>query len=202
MIQLSRAGVRVSGPATDLDALARQFAARHVIQLPSFLDPGLGALLDRRLAAAPFRARIEEGTEIEETLDDPNLAALCHFVMNDRRLFSVIDRLTGCGPFAQFTGRVYRRRAPAAPGEHYYPWHDDVSEDRRVAISINLTPASYQGGCLQLRDAATHATIAEIANTGHHDAVVFRVSPALQHRVTPVEGGVARTVLTGWFRGP
>lgn len=201
MIQLSRSGLRLNAADADLDALAAQFAARHVIQLPSFLDGGLGSLVDERLSRASFRARIENGLEIEDALDDANLAALCHFLLNDRRLFSLIDRLTGCGPIASFTGRVYRRRAATKPGEHYYPWHDDVSEDRRVAISVNLARVPYAGGHLQLRDAQSHAILAEIANLGRHDAMLFRVSPALQHRVTPVTGQAARTVLTGWFRG-
>jgi hypothetical protein len=201
MIHLSRSGLRLDASEADLDALAAQFAARHVIQLPSFLDRGLGSLLDERLSRAPFCARIENGLEIEDALDDANLAALCHFLLNDRRLLTLIDRLTGCGPIASFTGRVYRRRAPTRPGEHYYPWHDDVSEDRRVAISINLGCTPYAGGHLQLRDAQTQAMLAEIANLGRHDAMLFRVSPALQHRVTPVTGQAARTVLTGWFRG-
>lgn len=201
MIHLSRSGLHLDVSDAELVALAAQFAARHVIQLPSFLDRGLGSLLDGRLSRAPFRARIENGIEIEDALDDANLAALCHFLLNDRRLFSLIDRLTGCGPIASFTGRVYRRRAATRPGEHYYPWHDDLSEDRLVAISINLGGTPYAGGHLQLRDAQTHAVLAEIANLGHHDAMLFRVSPALQHRVTPVSGQAARTVLAGWFRG-
>lgn len=201
MIQLSRAGLRLAATDAALAAFAAQFAARHVIQLPAFLDPGLGSLIDARLSRAAFRSRVEEGVEVEHVADDPELLAVCHFVMNDPRLLQLVERLTGCGPLTRFTGRIYRRRAATVPGEHYYPWHDDVSEDRRVAISINLGREAHGGGELQIRDAKTHAAIAGIANLGHHDAMLFRVSPSLEHRVAPVVGGVPRTVLAGWFRG-
>ena len=200
MIQLSRAGVRVSGDPSDLERLKARFAATHVVRLPHFIADDLAALVDDRIARARFVPRIDDGIEIEDTPDDAALQAACHFLMNDPRLFSIVERITGCAPLGRFTGRIYRRRAPRAPGEHYYPWHDDVSEDRRVGISVNLGRASYEGGALQLRDAASGAVLAEVHNREYGGAVLFRISLALQHRVTPVSGECARTAWAGWFR--
>ena len=200
MIQLSRAGLRVDATASDLDQLAAAFASTHLIRLPRFIDDDLGALIARRLDDAAFTPRLDGDRLIEHTLGDANLLGLFLFVLNDPRLFAVIDRITRCGPFSSFTGRVYRRGAPSKPGEQYYEWHDDVSENRRVALSVNLGREPYRGGMLQLRAASTATAIAEADNVAYLEALLIRIDPALQHRVAPVEGPVSRTVLAGWFR--
>ena len=202
MIALSRAGLRVTATAADLDRLASIFATTHLVRLPGFIDEELGALIARRLDRAAFTPRLDGDLIIEYTLADADLLGLCVFVLNDARLFEVIDRITHCGPFASFSGRVYRRGEPTKPGEQYYAWHDDVSENRRVALSVNLGRLPYQGGTVQLRDASTYAPLAEAREISYLDALLIRVDPALQHRVAPVEGDVSRTVLAGWFRGP
>ncbi len=200
MIQLTRGGLRIDLPDDRADGLRADFASRHVLRLPRFLDAALAAAIESRLAGARFRARVEGGLEIEGTLEEPVLIDLFRFVLNDPALFDVVDRLTSCGPIGCFTGRVYRRRASTRPGEQYYPWHNDVADDRMIGLSINLGREPFQGGVLQVRDAATQSPITEVANTGYCDAVLFRISETLEHQVTPVEGGAMRTVMAGWFR--
>ena len=200
MIQLTRGGVRIDLPDDRAGRLREEFASRHILRFPRFLDEALAAAVESRLAGARFRARVEDGLEIEGTLEEPALIDLFRFVLNDPALFDAVDRLTSCGPIGCFTGRVYRRRAGTRPGEQYYPWHNDVADDRMVGLSINLGREPFRGGVLQVRDAATHAPITEIANTGYCDAVLFRISDALEHQVTPVEGSAMRTVMAGWFR--
>lgn len=156
--------------------------------------------MDERLASATFETRVEEGREIEDTIVDTALTALFTLVLNDPALFSLVDRLTGCGPIGCFTGRLYRRRAARGGGDQYYPWHNDVTDDRLVGLSINLGREPYTGGVLQVRAAGSGLPVAEVANTGHGDAVLFRISDALEHQVTPVTGAVPRTVMAGWFR--
>src|SRR5207253_326319 len=96
-----------------------------------------------------------------------------------------------------FEGRVYR----LSPGTgHYDSWHNDVGEDRLVAMSINLGRTPFQGGLLQIRRADSPALVREVANPTPGDAVIFRIDPAYCHRVGPVTGSVARTACAGWFR--
>jgi hypothetical protein len=42
--------------------------------------------------------------------------------------------------------------------------------------------------------------LAEIANTGWGDAMLFRTSKQLQHRVTDVVGNEPKTAFAGWFK--
>ena len=67
-------------------------------------------------------------------------------------------------------------------------------------MSVNLSPKPYAGGILQLREARSEEILAEIANTGLGDALFFRISPELKHRVSPVEGIVPKTAYAGWFQ--
>lgn len=200
MIQLARSGLVVTAGDAGLASIADQFARCHVVRLPAFTSPDLLRLLGARLQRAVFRPRIEEGVEVEETLDDGDLAALCHFLLNDPRVLELVERITRSGPLSDFLGRVYRRRSARHPGEHYYDWHNDLIEGRRIGLSVNLSDGRYEGGSLQLRDRESQALIADVANASPGDAVLFRVSAALEHRVVPVVGGVARTTLAGWFR--
>jgi len=52
---------------------------------------------------------------------------------------------------------------------------------------------------LQIREARSKRILHEIANTGPGDAVLFRVDPGLEHRITPVTGSISKTALAGWF---
>ena len=201
MIQISRSGLRVTATDRELDALAEKFETAHLLRLPNFFDADLGDMLDRHLSRAAFAARVDGDRVIEHTLADDALFAVCLFVLNDPKVLAVIDRITRSGPFASFNGRIYRRGEPAKPGEQYYEWHDDVFEDRRVALSVNLGRVPYEGGTLQVRNAASHQPVAEAANVAYLEALLLRVADGLEHRVAPVFGPVSRTVLAGWFRG-
>ncbi len=141
---------------------------------------------------------MEHGVEIELTLDEPGLFGLFLLTLNDPALFSAIEAVTQCGPIGCFTGRVYRRHNSDGRA-HHYPWHNDVSDDRLVGLSINLGREPYEGGVLQIRDAATLQPISEMANTVAGDAMLFRISDAIEHQVTPVTGDTFRMVLAGWF---
>ena len=185
-------------PRAGIEALAARFAADHVLHLPRFLDDDLLRQFDSRLPAAAFKTRIEDGVEIEQTLEDESLIGLLMMAMNDPALFRTIDQLTGCGPIGNFTGRVQRRGASDGR-HHYYPWHTDASDERLVGITVNLGSDAFEGGTLQMRRMATEAILAEAKNHVRGDAFLFRISPSLEHHVTPVTRG-SRLVLAGWFR--
>ena len=83
--------------------------------------------------------------------------------------------------------------------EHYDNWHDDLAvRERLVTMSVNLGPDYYGGGVLQLRHTGADNILAEVHNTGLGDALLFRLAPGLEHRVTRIESGV-KTALAGWF---
>jgi hypothetical protein len=144
-----------------------------------------------------FDARDYDGLAGELTLDQTTpLVARLLFLLNDPDLHRAIGEICGSGPIVRFDGRIYRR-LPVA--EHYDNWHDDRQGPRRVVtMSVNLGAASYEGGELLLRRKGEDELVARVHNTGPGDALLFRIDPALEHRVTSVRAGV-KTALAGWF---
>jgi hypothetical protein len=122
---------------------------------------------------------------------------LMHLLTNDPTFFQLIQRITGCGRIGCFTGRVYRMMQGCG---HYDSWHDDVTEDRMLAMSINLSSGTYSGGILQIRDSNSHRLIHQVANVGFGDGIIFRIASSLEHRVTLVDGTAPKTAFAGWFR--
>ena len=138
------------------------------------------------------------GTEF--TLDDPVTVHILLFLLNRAEFLNAIRIMTGCEEISDFLGRVYRL---AAGPQSQLSWHTDIDntvEQRHVALSINLSTDVYGGGTFELRDRWTKTPLAQINNTGFGDALLFRVSNNLEHRVTEVVDKVAKTACAGWFR--
>jgi hypothetical protein len=86
-----------------------------------------------------------------------------------------------------------------ADAGHTDKWHDDTIEGRLIAMSLNLSPRGFEGGLFQMREAKSNRMLLEIANTEPGDALLFRLSNNLQHRVTDVQPGEPKTAYAGWF---
>jgi hypothetical protein len=184
------------------DAALRDFAAEfdccHCVRVPRLLDPDLLTELQERVERSAFVERVHEGIDAnsELCLDDDAVSGVLQFLFNGRELFRFVQSIAGCERIGCFAGRVYR----VVPGAgHHDAWHDDLGEHRMIAMSVNLG-GDYQGGVLQIRERKTRRVCHEVANTGPGDAIVFRLDPRLQHRITDVEGTTAKTAYAGWFR--
>ena len=158
--------------------------------------------MQEQLAGGGFSERVHEGinSNKELCLCDNRTLALLHVLLNNRELRRLVEQVTGCGCIGSFQGRVYR----VIPGQgHHDAWHNDLGEQRLLALSLNLSAEPYQGGVLQIRERASQRIVYEIANIGCGDAIVFRLDKKLQHRITEVEGVWHKTAFAGWFRaGP
>lgn len=197
MIHMTRRGVVIPGSDDDFEAARRVFAARHCLTLEGFVDSDLLAVVRRALVVAPFHDRRHDGIGTELCLSEGPLSAALEFLWNSPVLSAAVDRITGCGPIGCFEGRVYRMLPRRG---HYDSWHSDVGEDRRVAMSVNLSADRYQGGVTEFRHPNEEKPFHRVANTGFGDAIVFRIDPSLRHQVTEVTGRFAKTAYAGWFR--
>ncbi len=179
-----------------LAALCGELASNHGVKLVGFLGAELCALAATCLASATFSPKSYDHVGAELTMDDNVLSRALTFVLNDRALFAVIERLSGCGRIGDFKGRVYRLEPG---GGQLGDWHNDAFDGRLIGLSINLSDQPFEGGVLQIRGLDGGATT-ELANTHLGDALLFRISDRLQHRLTPVTGAAAKTSFAGWFR--
>jgi 2OG-Fe(II) oxygenase superfamily len=196
MLQLTRNGLVLHGK---LEALRDCFATQHCVVLKNLLEPALLEKIQGHIERAQWRSSAFEdgfsGTEF--TLDEPVTCNLLSFLLNNLEFLNIIRIITGCTQISDFSGRVYRM---AAGPQHHLSWHSDFKEKRQVGFSMNLSTDVFQGGSFELRDRSTLAPLAQVNNTGFGDALLFRISADLQHRVTQVVGTVPKTAWAGWFR--
>jgi hypothetical protein len=197
LIQLTKFGVEFPASPASGNRLRREFRNRQYLKLKNFFESSLLNLVRNRIAGASFYEKTDEGIATEDRMNDATNLGLLLLVMNSQALFDAIELITGCGKIGCFNGRVYRFEAGA---NHYDSWHDDKADERRlVGISVNLSEKIYSGGKLQIRDKRSHKLLHNVSNTGYGDAVIFRLSKRLEHRVTPVRTAT-RTVVAGWFQ--
>jgi O-methyltransferase len=204
-----RGSIGVStGTPDELACLREDFARDHCFKIPGLLGPELFEELSAEIASGAFEpthheefqfghaAEEEDVGYVEATLEEGAAPLLLlRFLMNDPRVFGLIQDITGCGSIGQFDGRVYRMERTAYSG-----WHDDIGDNRMIAMSLNVSREPYQGGVLQLRDKISRTLLHEAPNVGPGDAIFFRVREDLQHQITPVEGNTPKTAFAGWFK--
>ena len=204
-LQITRSGMAVVGSRAQREMLRRFFEKRRWVRLPSLLEPGLLRWVRETARGARFTAdlHVDSKKHYKIALEDRmarNAALIAlQFLANTSYFFEEIRTITGCGKIGTFNGRVYRMSAERG---HYDSWHDDIREDqgRMVAMSVNLSARRYRGGALQIRCRKSQKIIAEIENPRAGDAVLFRLSDDLEHRLTPMRGGAPRTAFAGWFQ--
>jgi hypothetical protein len=196
MIQLSRAGLVAD--REDVVELRRQFARSHWVRLPSLLDPELLSLALSNIEQGRWHERVVAKSSYysESILERGAAFQLLMFATNAPKFLETVSEITGYNSITWFEGRVYRM-APNAG--HTNVWHTDAVDGRLTAMSLNLSPCKFSGGLVQIREKESPRMLWEIANTGLGDAILFRVSRDLQHRVTDVQAGAPRTSFAGWF---
>jgi hypothetical protein len=203
VIQITQSDPRRSGrsvgiaapPTHALRALRREFEQHHCARLPGLLN---GALLDRvqrEIEAGEFFQRSDE-FRTELCMKPGRALALLAFLANDPDLFQLVREISGCDRIGSFRGRLYRMLPRS---DHHDSWHGDLIEGRMVAMNINLGTVPYSGGVLEIREHRSKRAVQRVANTRAGDAVIFRIDPSLEHRVTTVEGAVPKTAYVGFF---
>ena len=195
MVQITRSGL-IPPAQQELESLREQFDRQHCIRLPGLLEPALVSFVRRRIEEAEFDERPHEKISLELCLRHDVALDLLHFLANDKRLFGLVEQLTGCDRIGCFIGRIYRM----VPGSgHYDSWHSDAMDHRLIGLSVNLGMQSYDGGVFQLSERHSKDILCEVANTGSGDGILFRIADNLTHRVTTVEGTTPKTAFAGWF---
>jgi hypothetical protein len=199
MLQIDRTSTSVTPDGVLAAELRAHFNRHHWVKLPSLFAPSLRGTVESGLRAGTFveiRHEHVSPPSIDLSMETDTTTALLELLCNDPVVLRAVESMTRCAPLTRFSGFIYRLTPDLS---HHHNWHNDLLENRRVAMSVNLEPLPYGGGILQIRERDTGRIIEEVENTGHGDAVLFRVDEALQHRVLPVTSGV-KTAFAGWFR--
>ena len=196
MTRLTRSGFLHSQDA--VPALRSEFLTEHCLCLPNLIDAEFGAFLRAKLDKAQFTARHYDTVGNEFRMIPNLVSGTLQFILNDETIFSWVRQVTGCSPIGCFQGRVYKMLPGAG---HSFHWHDDCRHNlnRLITLSINLSPAPYDGGNLEIRRADSHKVVFRAPRLSWGDALMFPISPEFEHRVTPVQSGAPKIAFAGWF---
>ncbi|MGH7924990.1 MAG: PqqD family peptide modification chaperone [Candidatus Binatus sp.] len=194
LVSLTRLGISSNAAPAQLRSAREHFQEHDYLRLPGFIEPGFFRVIQRYLLGATWEKRFwNVGHDL--TLTNNPLSDVVHVLLNDPKLFRMLGRATGCGPIRCFKGRLYRMVARKGL---LFDWHPDTKNNRKLAISINLSDAPYRGGTLEIRERS--GSVREVVpNLGFGDAIVFRVAEHLEHRLTPVVGRIPKTAIAGFF---
>jgi len=195
--RLTRHGVTWPDRGESLTTLTADFRRQQCVLLPSLLDPWLVGWVQRAIERGRFHDKAHGDAATELCLDADPCVGVLHFLVNDPAMYRLIETIAGCGTVRSFFGRVYRHIPGAG---HFHDWHGDVTSDRLVGMSINLSAAPYEGGRFEIRRIGSERALASIANLGAGDALLFRLGDTLEHRVTGLDGTRPKTAFAGWFR--
>jgi hypothetical protein len=196
LIQLTRKGVVFTGTQADLTFLREKYDRDNYVILPQLYEPSLLEEIMRRVDAAPFPPKEHVGVGLELCMDDTVTESMLGFFPNNPTFLRLVEQITGQPRLGEFIGRVYRMTSSEG---HYDGWHDDCCGQRVVTMSLNLSRKAYAGGALQMKLRDSDEIIQEIHNTGFGDALLFRISRRLMHRVQEVIGVIPKTAFAGWF---
>lgn len=203
MIQITPHGVVAD--ESQIEKLRAEFAQRNSAMLPGFLAPSLRQYLLKHVAQARFVPKSEGDGEGEfgHTLFMPTSETawyLFQLFVNQPALFRLVEQVTGCLPIGNFYGRIHRS---LLGDQHRIDWHDDIHDDlqhnRLVGLNLSLSTDDFTGGQFQLREKGS-ALALSVGCLPVGDAFLFRLSPQIEHRLTPLEAGGSRIAAVGWFR--
>ncbi|HKM99170.1 MAG TPA: hypothetical protein VJX23_01545 [Candidatus Binataceae bacterium] len=194
VIQIQRKVVKFD--QAQIDKLRIEFRSSHCVRLTHLLEPSLLDSLLERIENGQWQTMTHPDIGEEYVLDDRPALNLLHFLTNVPKFRDLIESITSQGPLRRFRGRVYRMIAGKG---HHDRWHDDATESWLAGMTLNLSSKAFHGGLFMLREAQSGRVLSEIANMGLGDALVFRITPELEHRISDLEGETPKTAFAGWF---
>ncbi|HEX7848261.1 MAG TPA: 2OG-Fe(II) oxygenase [Sphingomonas sp.] len=194
--------VNIGATATSLDTAqvdrARTlFAEHYALLLPAAFDPMLLASIMALCRATAFETE-RVGTIGWRTIEaEDRVGRALRFVLERDAFLRWVETVTGCAGLTNVSGVL----AEMLPGtDHVLGWHDDCNDaTRRLALIVHLSDAPFEGGRFELTRKSEQRPIATAGYLSPGSILLFRVDPALRHRVTAVEGDRVRRVFAGWL---
>jgi hypothetical protein len=185
-----------------IESYRAEYAATNCIFVGGFVEQTILQSLLKKLDEDSFKTKLEMDGEdkfgkVLALLPNHPAVFILNMLLNNPQLFDTLQQITGCAPINNFTGRIHRSESGQ---EHEIGWHGDNSDNRLLAISLGLGTDSYTGAKFQLRKKGTEHNLREFGQLEAGEAIIFKIDPELQHRLTVLEDG-RRTVGVGWFRG-
>lgn len=178
-----------------------EFTNTGCVFLPGLLEHKVLQNFINKLSKTPFETKYETeqagkfGKVLYVPPQSPVMYAF-HMLFNNAELFTAIEAVTGCGQIGNFAGRIHRSEEAE---NHKIDWHGDNADNRLLAMTLSLGEERYTGGRFEMRKKGSSQLLREFGQLEAGDAIIFKIAPDLEHRLTELETG-RRTVGVGWFR--
>ena len=187
--------------AADPHVLAKSFARVPAIVCHDVIEPALLDRLRARCDAASFVTNPVEGIGLREIEAQPIVAATFCVLLQRPAFLRWLGTVTGIAALGMVKGGISQTR-PARGFE--LDWHDDLPTrefGRRLAITIDISSAAFEGGCFELRR-RSDGHVVRFRHDRPGSALIFAVNTGLEHRLLPITDGGPRRVFAGWFHAP
>lgn len=198
-VNISADATRICADGQVTARVIRAFSEAHALVLPSALDASLLQTILRVCVRGPFVPE-QIGAIGWRTIEQRDLAGQAlRFALQRPEFLRWLESIAGCDTLRHLTGFVAEMAAGTGQG---LGWHDDRNEGglgRRLAVTVHLSDASYEGGWFELREKATQRILVRVGALPPGSVMLFRVDQRLTHRVTEVTGGGPRRVFAGWL---
>jgi hypothetical protein len=185
----------------DQKKLQEEFEKSKCIYLPNLIEENSLRRLLEKIEKITFETKLEAdgqykfGKILFIPQEEP-IIFIFNMIFNDQELFDFLQTITKSKKINNFNGRIHRS---VGLQDHEIDWHGDNADNRLLAMTISLGIDQYTGGFLQIREKVSKNILDEFGQLNAGDAIIFQISPDLEHRLTKVESGT-RTVGVGWFR--
>ena len=115
------------------------------------------------------------------------------FFLSAKPIIDFANYICGIDTIKEYKGRIQK-----ATKETIIPWHGDNAFERKLALSINISPKEYQGAEVLCRKKDQPEKIERIkVNIG--DAFLIRIDADYEHCLTPITGDNDKVHIIGWF---
>jgi hypothetical protein len=193
--------MKINFKSYDKKKLQEDFKKYKCIFLPELLEKHTLGRLIEKIEKINFESKLENDEQgkfgkIKFIPQNEAVIFLFNMIFNETVFFEFIQKITENKKIDNFKGRIHRS---VGLQNHEIDWHGDNSDNRLLAMTISLGKDTYTGGFLQIREKVSKKKLSEFGQLNAGDAVIFQISPDLEHRLTKVETG-SRTVGVGWFR--
>lgn len=202
VVTISAHGRLSQSPRQVYATAATALQTHHALRLQRFFDPALAQELASSASVGRQSSRVVPAVDGVAIVTEPELVRRLNALLNADPVLRIVEKIARLrrGSIAGFRGCIATRRRAAG---HFSRWHDDIvsGEERVLALSVNLSHERYRGGALLIRKKSQPMRVRRYSNDQRGDALLFRVSKDVEHRVEAVRGAQSRTVFVGWFLG-
>lgn len=198
-VTIGAAATRIDDAPVVLARARAVFADQDAIVLPSALDPVFLRTILSICRRGPYVPEYIDKIGQRTTEERDIAGGALRFALERPAFLRWVEAASGCDTVSRIAGVV--AEIAAGTGQEL-GWHNDRNDPtlaRRLAVTIQLSDAPYDGGVFEMRDQQSGRMLVREGALPPGSVMLFRIDNRLRHRVTQVTNGGPRRVFAGWL---